>query len=215
MKSFRRLEVSLTLILLSGLAPRSQSQTTPSLPVNVLVQSPADTKTDLQIFCLFQSSPENQLHGSLLEIDGKLHGLLTTIRSPELFGGELGETILIDPPPGTLGAKKILIIGLGDSATFTPDRMYLAGKIAFREADRLGVAHPFFAPTILDGGVTKFPTGDVATQVARGFRDAQASAALLARSHAAAAPIVLDFTYLAGAKHADDTRAGLARAAVQ
>jgi hypothetical protein len=56
--------------------------TAPTLKVIVLAQSPAETKTDLQIFCLFRSSPENALHGSLMEINEKLHGLLDKLRTP-------------------------------------------------------------------------------------------------------------------------------------
>lgn len=51
----------------------------------VLTQSPADTKTELQIICLFRPSPDTGLHGSLEEIDSKLGGLLTEIRKPGLF----------------------------------------------------------------------------------------------------------------------------------
>jgi hypothetical protein len=116
------------------------------MKVIVLAQSPADTKTDLQIFCLFRSSPDNSLHGSLTEINERLDGLLDQLRIPALFNGDLGETILLTPPAGTVAAKKVLIIGLGDSSSFTPVRMYLVGKIALREANRLGIAHPFFAP---------------------------------------------------------------------
>jgi hypothetical protein len=190
-------------------------QTTPAAPsfsVTVLAQSPADTKTELQIFCLFRSSPENQLHGSLIEIDEKLHGLLTQVRQPGLFGGELGETMLLTPPSGSLAAKKVLIIGLGDSSTFTPERMYLAGKIAFREASRLGIAHPFFAPTVLDGGVSGFPTGAVAYQVVRGLRDALATETILRRASATAIPAVVDVTFLAGAAHVMDTQKGIDQA---
>jgi hypothetical protein len=41
--------------------------------------------------------------------------------------------------------------------------------IAYRESNRLGIAHPFFAPTILDGGVIKFATGQVSENVVAGF----------------------------------------------
>jgi hypothetical protein len=189
-----------------------QTPTKPSLPVTVLVQSPAATKTELQIFCLFRSSAENKLHGSLTETNEKLHGLLDQIRSSDLFGGDFGETILINPPPDTLAAKRVLIIGLGDSSTFTLDRMYLVGKIALREANRLGVAHPFFAPTLLDGGVAKYKTGEVAEQVVRGFRDALATDVKVRQQGAAGPSAVVDFTYLAGAKNAADTQGGIDRA---
>jgi len=39
------------------------------------------------------------------------------------------------------------------------------GRGPLFESSRLGVAHPYFAPTILDGGVTKFTTGEIAKQV--------------------------------------------------
>jgi Cytosol aminopeptidase family, N-terminal domain len=187
-------------------------QTAPALKVVVLAQGPAEAKTELQIFCLFRSSAENALHGSLVEIDEKLHGLLGQIRKPELFGGELGETIVLTPPQGTLGATRVLIIGLGDSANLTPARMYLVGKIAMREANRLGVAHPFFAPTVLDGGVSNFSTGDVAEQVTRGIRDGMASEAVVRKAGAGGALAVVDFTFLAGAAHVADTQGGINRA---
>lgn len=184
----------------------------PVLPVKVLMQSPAETKTELQIVCLFRSSPENTLHGSLIETNEKLHGLLEAIRKPGLFDGDLGETLLLTPPAGTLGAKKLLIIGLGDSGTFTPQTMVGVGKIALREADRLGIAHPFFAPTVLDGGVTKYSTGEVAEQVVRGFLDALATEAILHSGGASGPVSVVDFTFLAGAKFASNTQAGIDRA---
>ena len=202
-------QILLAVLLIAGEVTYGFGQSVPlapGFPVMVLIQSPAETKTDLQVFCLFRSVPENKLSGSLVEIDEKLHGLLGEIRKPGLFGGELGETILLTPPVGTLRAKEVLIIGLGDSATFTPERMYLVGKIAMREANRLGVAHPFFAPTVLDGGVTRFAAGEVAAQVVRGFRDALTTELAL-RSGGAAEPLaVVDFTFLAGAQHAADAQ---------
>ena len=214
MSLWRQVQLPLVVALLSGSAAASLAQAVnpPMPPVKVLVKSPADTQTDLQIFCLFRSSPENTLHGSLSEIDERLHGLLSQMRSSRLFGGELGETILLAPPAATLVAKKVLIIGLGDSSSFAPDRMYLVGKIAFREANRLGVAHPFFAPTVLDGGVTGFSTGEVAEQVVRGFRDAMAAEALLQAKNSALPPAVVDLTFLAGASHVSETQGGIDRA---
>ncbi|MGC2001480.1 MAG: hypothetical protein WA658_16605, partial [Candidatus Acidiferrales bacterium] len=73
-----------------------------AIPVQVLVQSPAETTTELQIICVFQSAPENTLHGSLVEINQKLQGLLEQIRNPALFRGDLGETLLITPSTGNL-----------------------------------------------------------------------------------------------------------------
>jgi hypothetical protein len=179
------------------------------MPIWVLAQSPADTSTDLQVICLFRSSPVNTLHGSLVEINEKLNGLLDRIRKPELFRGELGETLVIRPPKGSLAAHRLLIIGLGDSQTFTPQRMQLVGEILYREASDLGVKHPFFAPTILDGGVSKFTTGPVAEQVITGFLRADATEKALASGSAAHGSGPSELTYLAGVKNVGSTRDGI------
>jgi hypothetical protein len=181
------------------------------IPTRVLVQSPAETDTDLQIICLFESAPENTLHGSLVEIDEKLKGLLGKIRKPELFRGELGETILIVSPAGSLAARKLLIIGLGDSENFTPQRMEFVGAVVYRESNRLGIAHPFFAPTILDGGVTKFNTGQVAERFYAGFLRAAGTEKMLKEAGASQGQALHDLTFLAGPTHASDTQRALER----
>jgi hypothetical protein len=193
--------------------PPAQIQITDGpIPMRVLSQGPADTDTDLQVICLFRSDPVNSLHGSLTEMNEKLKGLLARIRTPQLFRGDLGETILIAPGTGTIPAKKLLIIGLGDSRTFTPERMELIGSIVYREASRLGAGHPFFAPTVLDGGVTKFTTGQTAEQVIHGFLRAAAAETALKSASAAAGVIVQDLTYLAGPQYASMTRDGIEKA---
>lgn len=179
------------------------------VPIRVLAQSPADTSTDLQVICLFRSSPVNTLHGSLVEINEKLNGLLDRIRKPDLFRGELGETLVIRPPKGSLAAHRLLIIGLGDSQRFSPQRMQLVGEILYREASDLGVKHPFFAPTILDGGVTKFTTGQVAEQVIAGFLRADATERALFNATAARGSTPTELIYLAGAKNMGSTRDGI------
>jgi hypothetical protein len=207
-------------VLLASPGAIAYAQTQPAIidipnapiPVQVLAQGPADTKTDLQVICLFRSSPENTLHGSLVEINEKLTGLLDRIRNPHLFRGELGETLLVTPPKGELGAKKLLMIGLGDSQTFSLERMQLVGEILYTEASRLGVAHPFFAPTILDGGVAKFATGQVSEQVLTGFLRAAAIDKALKDAGASASPGVAALTFLAGAKNLSSTRDGIEKA---
>lgn len=214
-RCFPALALAALLACAAALRAQALPAAAPKLPVHVLVQSPAETETELQIICVFRSSPRNTLHGSLVETNEKLHGLLAGLRQPDLFAGELGETLLVTPPAGTLGAKRLLLIGLGDSETFSPERMELVGRIALHEAERLGVAHPFFAPTVLDGGVTAFSTGEVAGHVVHGFRQALAAEARLRAAGAAPAGTVADFTFLAGQAHAADTGAARERALAQ
>src|ERR1700722_320217 len=59
------------------------------IPIQILAQSPAETTTDLQVICLFRSSPANTLHGSLTETNEKMKDLIDRIRKSELFRGEL------------------------------------------------------------------------------------------------------------------------------
>jgi len=182
------------------------------IPIYVLVQSPADTDADLQVICLFSSSSVNALHGSLVETNDKLKGLLDRVRNPNLFRGELGETLLLAPPKYSLRARKLLIVGLGDSETFSPERMQLAGEILYTEASRLGVAHPYFAPTILDGGITKFTTGQISEQVIRGFLRAAETDKVIQGANASAGQRVAALTYLAGPRYASNTRVGIEKA---
>jgi|SRR5271163_2036156 len=201
----------------SALMPSEAAQAKPAefqvsnapIPTRVLVQSPAETGAELQIIGLFESAPENTLHGSLTEMNEKLKGLLDKIRKPELFRGELGETILIVPPAGSLAARRLLIIGLGDSENFTPLRMDFVGSIVYRESNRLGIAHPFFAPTILDGGVTKFNTGQVAESFYGGFLRAARTEKMLKEAGASQGQALQDLTFLAGPTHAADTQHAL------
>src|SRR5205823_495293 len=48
-------------------------------------------------------------------------------------------------------------------------RLEGVGRVALREAGRLGVNRAAFAPLIRDQGNTKFPTGDVARSVLTGM----------------------------------------------
>ena len=111
-----------------------------------------------------------------------------------------------------LGAKKLLIVGLGDSGDFSPQRMQLVGEILYAEASRLGIAMPYFAPTILDGGVAKFTTGEVAEQVIAGVLRAADIERALREHKATGDSVVKGLTYLAGAKNVDRTRVGIEKA---
>ena len=91
-----------------------------TLPVDVLIMSPAETVTELQVICLFRSDASNTLHGSLTEMNQKLQGLLERVRSSSAsnearFLGELGETLRLHPglelsPHGNLPPPSALAI---------------------------------------------------------------------------------------------------------
>jgi hypothetical protein len=106
----------------------------------------------------------------------------------------------------------LLIIGLGDAQTFTPQRLELVGSIAYRESNRLGAAHPFFAPTVLDGGVSKFATGELSERFFAGFLRAARAEQLLKEAGASRGQSIQDISILAGATHATDTQRGIEKA---
>jgi len=209
-----RIRFVLFVLVCAAASVRAQVLTVPNanLPVEVLVQSPALTKTDMQAICLFRSDPANTLNGSLREIDEHLGGLLSKIRKSNLFTGTLGETLLIVPKTGTIPARRLLLIGLGDRESFSPDREQVIGFTFFEEAERLGISHPYFAPTVLDGGKAGLDTGEVAQQFLLGFLQAKATQDLLQHAGVSSGTNPQSLTFLAGAAHAQSSRDGLARA---
>jgi hypothetical protein len=90
------------------------------IPVRVLVQSPVDADTDLQIICLFQSSPANTLHGSLAEANEKLKGLLDRVRSPKLFRGGARRDSLADAAEEQSGREEAAHRRIGRFADILP-----------------------------------------------------------------------------------------------
>lgn len=89
--------------------------------------------------------------------------------------------------------------------------MELVGSIVYREASRLGVSDPFFAPTVLDGGVTGFSTGDTAEWFIHGFVRAASTEKVLVAAGVSPSLTIRQLTFLAGPAHAQDSRDGIAR----
>lgn len=147
--------------------------------INGLVQGPSSAEAELQIACVFEYTegdifnppalPAN-LNG-MVHLDDALKGIITELRKSGQFTGHSLETLLITPPKGTLAAKKLVLIGLGDRSKFTPDLMISVGSVAMREALRLGVSNYSFASDIKDAGIDS-PTALVATNVVLGAFEA-------------------------------------------
>ncbi|MCJ7932576.1 MAG: peptidase M17 [Chryseobacterium sp.] len=147
-----------------------------------LVQGPSSADAQLQVACVFeytegdifsaQALPAN-LNG-LVHLDEALKGELTNLRKTGQFQGHSLETLLIMPPAGSMSAKKLLLIGLGDRNKFTPDLMTSVGEVAAREAMRLGVTNFAFASDLKDAGIDS-PTALVAGNVVRGIIHANRS----------------------------------------
>src|SRR5215813_353008 len=129
--------------------------------VTVKMIGPVTQTTDLQIICLLKHNPAGDHYiEAMQDFNDKLGGVLSSLRERGEFVGEPGETLVLHPPAGSITPQKVLLIGLGDEATLTVDRLRFVGTIAAREAVRLGTAHVSFAPTLRDQGSSRIDVGE-------------------------------------------------------
>jgi len=174
--------------------------------VEGLVQGPSAAVAELQVACVFEYTEGDifisppalpaTLNG-LVHLDEALKGILTQLRKEGKFTGHSFETLLITPPSGTLAAKKLLLIGLGDRNKFNPDLMKTVGSVAMNEALRLGITHYAFASDLKDAGIDS-PTALVAENVVLGTFDAYRTQNWLKTKNMAAYKPVVKVTLLAG-----------------
>lgn len=142
-----------------------------------IVQGPSAQVSQLQIVCVFEYT-EGDIFNSppalpaavngLVHLDHDLKGMLTTLRKEGKFKGHALETILLSPPKGFIGAKKLLLIGLGDRNKFNADMMTAVGSVAMNEALRIQVGNFSFASDLKDAGIDS-PTALVAGNVVKGI----------------------------------------------
>ncbi|MDY0904830.1 M17 family peptidase N-terminal domain-containing protein [Pedobacter sp. CFBP9032] len=154
--------------------------TVDGVAIEGVVQGPSAQVSDLQVACLFEYTEGDifvsppalppALNG-LVHLDQDMKGLVTEMRKNGKFLGHAYETILISPPKGTIGGKKLLLIGLGDRNKFTADLMIGVGSVAMREALKLGVSNFALASDLKDAGIDS-PTALVAGNVVKGIFEA-------------------------------------------
>jgi hypothetical protein len=175
------------------------------IAVEVKVQGPSAQETPLQIACVFEYTEGDitnppalpaALNG-MLHLDESLHGIITDLRKSGKFAGHAFETLLITPPPGTIKAKQLLLIGLGNRNNFNATVMYTVGSIGMREALRLGVTAYSHASDIKDAGIDS-PTAEVAENVVKGALDAYNTQVHLKEKKMSSFKPVLKLTLLSG-----------------
>lgn len=112
-------------------------------------------QVDLSSGCMFaHEASDNGPTGGLRHLDIALSGALTGLRREGLFLASPMETLLISQPPESIAAGTLLLIGLGDPASWTIERTADAAAMAARTAMQQGAESAAFAPSILDGGLT-------------------------------------------------------------
>jgi hypothetical protein len=171
-----------------------------------MVQGPSTEITPLQIACVFEytdgdifNSPPAlpETVNGMVHLDKSLKGIITELRKSGKFAGHSLETLLITPPSGTIGAKKLLLIGLGDRNKFTPELMQQVASVGMEEALRLGVAKYAFATDLKDAGIDS-PTAEVAGYSVTGAINAYRTQVYLRDKKMSAFKPIEKITLLAG-----------------
>jgi hypothetical protein len=183
------------------------------LTVKVRTQAPYDAETPLQVVCYFKHKESgDKTLGAAVELDEKLGGVIASLRNRGEFAGDELETLLLTPPKGTTKPKLLLLIGLGDEASLSLDRMEGVGRVAVREAARLGTTRVAFAPLIRDQGNSRLPAGDVANAVVRGMLLAYDTEKRLQKVGLAKAFALEEWVQEAGPTYFADTVPGVQKA---
>jgi hypothetical protein len=139
------------------------------LTLTVRMQGPYDADVPLQVVCYFTLKAGGAtLKGAPVELDKRLGGVIGNLRDRGEFVGDELETLVLDTG-GKIPAKQLLLVGIGDQQSLSLERMERVGRVAYREAARLGAARVAFAPLIRDQGNDRLPTGEVARLVVRGL----------------------------------------------
>jgi Cytosol aminopeptidase family, N-terminal domain len=151
---------------------------------------PLTKETPLQIVSVFSFEAGEALISPATE----LLGFIVHPRTEGGFGKEPLRTLLLDPVPAAIKARRLLYVALGSRGEFSLERVKALGTTAMRETIRLGVEHMAFAPIARDQGVTSLPPDDVAAAFVEG-----ALVEYQAERRASNTPIPLqDVTYEAG-----------------
>jgi cytosol aminopeptidase family protein len=133
----------------------------------------------------------------MVHLDTALNGIITDIRRSGRFTGHAFETLLLTPPLHAVAAKQVLLVGLGDRRTFTPELMIAVAGVAMREALRLGVTRYAFASDLKDAGIDS-PTSLVAGNIVKGTIEAYRTEHYLKSKGMAAYKPITKVTLLAG-----------------
>jgi hypothetical protein len=172
--------------------------------ISIKMIGPVTQTTDLQIICVLKHDANGDKYIEAMDaFNTKLHNLLSSLRDRGEFTGELGETLLFTPPANSITPSQVLLIGIGNEADITLDRLRLIGEIAAREAARLGTSHVSFAPGLRDQGSTRVDVGDGDAAFTTGWILAYDTQKRLASQDLSSAPDVSTLTIEAGPKFFD------------
>jgi hypothetical protein len=176
-----------------------------SVTLNVAIWDAVGAEVDLTCAGMFAREAGPALVGGLRHLDAALGGALLRLRSDGAFRGDEMETLLLSPLPQPIRAKALLVIGLGDPATWHPQIMERATRCAVSEAIRLGFSRAGIAPGLLDSGLDPAVIAGGSDAMLAGVVGAIDAAHRLEDACLAAALSLARWTFGAGASHAEAT----------
>jgi hypothetical protein len=186
---------------------------TDDVKIKIRMEGPTTADTPLQVVCLFKHKESgDKMLGAAVELDKDLHGVISSLRNRGEFAGDALETLLIVPPAGTIKPKLLLLIGIGDESSLSLERMEEVGRVAVREAARLGAGRIAFAPLLRDQGNSRFGTGDVGRHVLRGLLSAYDTDRRMQKEGFARPYTLEEWSEEAGPAYFDDTVDGAKKA---
>ena len=174
--------------------------------------SPSETHTPLQVVCFFDAKKNQAYAGGTEAVNEHFEGEIKRLRADGHFHGDFLETLMLTPGKQQIPAEKLLLMGLGDPATFDAEKMKAVGRVAMNEAIKAGVPSFCFAPSIKDAGISSSPAGDVSVSLASGMVLALKSAQALSERGLLPKVKLEHAIFLAGPQHLEGSQAGLKKA---
>lgn len=109
----------------------------PLKPVVVAVETGDITQIESDLVVVDAFEGDESFGGVTAAVDRATGGALTRVLESGDFKGKFKETVLVHPAKGH--AKRVLLVGLGEVAKFTPDRLRRISAIVARRARDVGV----------------------------------------------------------------------------
>jgi leucyl aminopeptidase len=103
--------------------------------------------TDLLVVGMFKG---DKFSGSVKSVNDALGDVLKTICGDEKFDGDLGKSVTVSSTFGKIGAKRVLLLGLGDKSRFSHDTVRKAGNLTAKKL-KVASAHVTFGPEFNGG----------------------------------------------------------------
>jgi hypothetical protein len=144
------------------------------LEISVSVESPAEMDTRLQVLYFFEYREGEKHSASHDELDRKLHGVIQELRQSGKFAARPLETLVLAPLPYSIRPRQLLLIGLGKPEELSLDLLQSAGRVAMREALRLGVRQYAQMFDWCDDANSTLTVGEIARNLIEGALSAYA-----------------------------------------